>query len=82
MYFSSIFNFEGVCSCNSGYGGSDCFVETNLPPNVFGLANDGLCDTRDEECSTVVLYVNNTVNVPELSCYVTKLMVCKKITLI
>ncbi|XP_059159142.1 uncharacterized protein LOC131943152 [Physella acuta] len=65
---------QGVCSCNSGYGGSDCFVETNLPPNLFGLANGGLCDTRDEECSTVVLYVNNTVNVPELACYVTKLM--------
>lgn len=36
----------GVCQCNDDFGGGDCSVDTNEPPEVYGVNYEtgGLCD--------------------------------------
>lgn len=65
----------GVCECNKGYGGGDCFVATDQPPNLFLLANNGLCDSSRDVCDTVTIYNNNTINITTLACYFMPAMV-------
>ena len=66
---------EGTSNCSAPFGGADCFVDTALPPNLFFLANNGLCDTSRDLCNTITVYNNNTLADPTLSCYFEPVMV-------
>ncbi|XP_035827995.1 uncharacterized protein LOC118477191 [Aplysia californica] len=65
---------EGVCKCIENYGGADCYVNKLQPPNVFSLSNGGFCDLRDENCDNVIVYMNNTENSNQLSCYLKRML--------
>lgn len=71
----------GVCVCQTNYGGSDCFVKTNEPPNLFQLSNGGFCDLRENSCKEVIIYNNNTVHVEDLSCFITEVKVSSVVIL-
>ncbi|XP_025096096.1 uncharacterized protein LOC112565065 [Pomacea canaliculata] len=60
---------RGDCQCREFFAGADCFVATDQPPNLFFLANDGLCDSSRDVCDTVTIYNNNTINITTLACY-------------
>lgn len=35
---------EGNCTCNDGYGGSDCSFDVSSPATITRLSGDGVCD--------------------------------------
>lgn len=61
--------------CQDNYGGSDCFVKTDEPPNVSDISRSVFCDLHDENCDKVIIYNNNSVNVDTLSCFLKEMKV-------
>ena len=53
-----------------GYIGEDCSVNSTSLPNVMALTNNGLCDTSERECTSVLLNVENLFYTEALSCKV------------
>lgn len=50
-----MFNLHtGKCECEEGFASEDCSFDLNAPLVVYGLDNDGLCDT-DDGCDFVVV---------------------------
>jgi hypothetical protein len=45
----------GLCSCDRGYGGSDCALDLTQGPHVTALDNLGLCDVRTKPCRDVIV---------------------------
>lgn len=41
---------EGSCSCDAGYIGDDCSVESSIPPENVSVPLSGLCQIGDWAC--------------------------------
>nr|XP_022293342.1 von Willebrand factor D and EGF domain-containing protein-like [Crassostrea virginica] len=46
----------GNCTCDHGFGGSDCSFDVRFPPTITQLSDNGLCDRSEEACEDVTLY--------------------------
>lgn len=66
------FFFKGTCSCEYGYGGSDCSFDVLSPPTISRISDNGLCDKSDEECNDITLYGHYFVENMGTTCYVTR----------
>nr|XP_022287793.1 von Willebrand factor D and EGF domain-containing protein-like isoform X2 [Crassostrea virginica]XP_022287794.1 von Willebrand factor D and EGF domain-containing protein-like isoform X2 [Crassostrea virginica] len=64
---------EGNCTCDSGYGGSDCSFDVSSPPTITRLSGNGVCDQSTETCDDITLYGHYFVENMGTTCYVTRL---------
>lgn len=49
----------GLCSCDAGFAGADCSVDTKAPPVIQNIADSGNCDlasTDTCDCFSVSAY--------------------------
>ncbi|XP_062574323.1 von Willebrand factor D and EGF domain-containing protein-like, partial [Saccostrea cucullata] len=46
---------EGNCTCDSGFGGSDCSFNVRSPPSILYTAPNRTCDLSSRTCSEVLL---------------------------
>lgn len=68
----TFFVIEGNCTCNDGYGGSDCSFDVLSPPTITRLSGDGVCDKSSESCDDITLYGNYFLENMRTSCFVTR----------
>jgi hypothetical protein len=61
---------EGKCICPPGIGGSDCSVDMTMPVTITSLLDDGVCDTRQSDCSRTFIYGGAFVDSETLLCKV------------
>ncbi|XP_053396429.1 uncharacterized protein LOC128556206 [Mercenaria mercenaria] len=47
---------NGACSCDNGYGASDCSIDMAFPPRIEGLLDDGFCDEINIPCSYLYVF--------------------------
>ncbi|GAB1607640.1 hypothetical protein Ahia01_001047900 [Argonauta hians] len=59
---------NGVCICESKYGGADCSVDKTKLPIVSGI-NRKSCDTRVKRCKNVVITGQNFLDSSQLTCH-------------
>ena len=64
--------FEGICTCEDGFGGSDCSFDVSTPPVITRISDDGICDKTDESCEDISLYGHYFVENMGTYCYVTR----------
>ena len=64
--------FKGSCSCEHGYGGSDCSFDVRSPPKITSISNDGICDKSEEACNTITLYGHYFLENMGTTCFVTR----------
>ena len=65
--------FTGNCTCDSGYGGSDCSFDVSSPPTITRLSGNGVCDKSTETCDDITLYGHYFVENMGTTCYVTRI---------
>lgn len=63
---------EGQCTCDYGFGGSDCSFDVLSPPTITRLSGDGVCDKSSELCEDITLYGHYFLENMGTSCYVTR----------
>ncbi|XP_065927240.1 von Willebrand factor D and EGF domain-containing protein isoform X2 [Magallana gigas] len=63
---------SGNCTCNDGYGGSDCSFDVLSPPTITRLSGDGVCDKSSASCDDITLYGNYFLENMRTSCFVTR----------
>nr|XP_022311532.1 von Willebrand factor D and EGF domain-containing protein-like [Crassostrea virginica] len=63
---------KGNCTCDSGYGGSDCSFDVTSPPTIRRLLGNGVCDKSTEICDDITLYGQYFVENMGTTCYVTR----------
>lgn len=62
----------GNCTCDHGFGGSDCSFDVLSPPTVVRLSDDGVCDKSLESCEDITVYGHYFLENMGTSCYVTR----------
>ncbi|XP_048767376.2 uncharacterized protein LOC125674294 [Ostrea edulis] len=62
----------GNCTCNYGYGGSDCSFDILSPPTITKISDDGLCDKTEEACDDITLYGQYFLENMGTTCYVNR----------
>lgn len=60
---------KGECHCFENYGDVDCSVDLNIPPEVHGLLDDGLCDEKDLKCSDAYIFAYPIIDSSDLKCH-------------
>ena len=45
-----------LCECEDGYHGDDCSLGDTAAPEIFLLAENGLCDLQYSHCEVVSVY--------------------------
>ena len=68
--------FTGNCTCDSGFGGSDCSFDVTSPPTITKLSGDGICDKSEDACEFITLYGHYFLENMGTTCYVTRKEVC------
>eukprot|EP00105_Crassostrea_gigas_P015202 XP_011432123.1 PREDICTED: von Willebrand factor D and EGF domain-containing protein [Crassostrea gigas] len=63
---------SGQCTCDYGFGGSDCSFDVLSPPTITRLSGDGVCDKSSELCEDITLYGHYFLENMGTSCYVTR----------
>nr|XP_022290347.1 uncharacterized protein LOC111101985 [Crassostrea virginica] len=64
--------FKGNCTCDKGYGGSDCSFDVSSPPTITKLSDDGICDKSEETCEDITLYGHYFLENMETQCFMTR----------
>ncbi|XP_054903327.1 von Willebrand factor D and EGF domain-containing protein [Poeciliopsis prolifica] len=59
---------ESGCVCFPGFGSHDCSELTDQTPEITKLRKEGLCDVRQEDCSTVQVYGHHFKDSSQLKC--------------
>ncbi|CAG2242560.1 unnamed protein product [Mytilus edulis] len=63
---------NGTCECDEGFVASDCSTDKSVPPDVYGVLGDGLCDLSEIECDTAFVVGEDIGSSAELSCKITE----------
>ena len=63
---------KGNCTCDKGYGGSDCSFDVSSPPTITKLSDDGICDKSEETCEDITLYGHYFLENMETQCFMTR----------
>ena len=58
-----------------GFVSSDCSVESNKAPDVFGIENGGVCNTQTSDCTKVIVVGNGFMESHELKCSLVPMLV-------
>uniref|UniRef100_A0A8C7NXR5 von Willebrand factor D and EGF domains n=1 Tax=Oncorhynchus mykiss TaxID=8022 RepID=A0A8C7NXR5_ONCMY len=56
------------CVCFPGFGSYDCSIISDQTPEITELENEGLCDVRQSDCSTVQVFGQGFKDSYELKC--------------
>ena len=64
--------FAAACVCNEGFGGGDCSIALEIPPETIGTA---VCPTQLYDCDIVYIKAINIASVPSLTCSFTRVEV-------
>ncbi|XP_061171056.1 von Willebrand factor D and EGF domain-containing protein-like [Saccostrea echinata] len=62
----------GNCTCNAGFGGSDCSFDITSPPRVASLLGNGLCDLSGDTCDDVTMFGHFFVENMNTTCFMTR----------
>ncbi|XP_056017049.1 von Willebrand factor D and EGF domain-containing protein-like [Ostrea edulis] len=62
----------GNCTCDYGYGGSDCSFDVLAPPTITRISDGGVCDKTDEPCDDITLYGEYFLENMGTTCYLTR----------
>ncbi|XP_061171058.1 von Willebrand factor D and EGF domain-containing protein-like [Saccostrea echinata] len=63
---------RGNCTCDYGFGGSDCSFDTLSPPTITRISDDGLCDKSEESCEDITLYGQYFLENMRTTCYMSR----------
>nr|XP_022309439.1 uncharacterized protein LOC111115119 [Crassostrea virginica] len=63
---------NGNCTCESGFGGSDCSFDVLSLPTIVRLSDNGICDKSEETCDDITLYGRYFLENMGTTCYVTR----------
>lgn len=68
-YNQGICKSDGSCECSTEASGGDCSLKKGSGPlEVTRILRNGLCDTRKENCSSIVVFGNNIMIRQEIKC--------------
>ncbi|XP_048779375.2 von Willebrand factor D and EGF domain-containing protein-like isoform X2 [Ostrea edulis] len=62
----------GNCTCDYGYGGSDCSFDVLAPPTITRISDGGVCDKTEEPCDDITLYGEYFLENMGTTCYLTR----------
>lgn len=65
-------NIQGNCTCDYGFGGSDCSFDVLSPPTINKLSGDGVCDKSSERCEDSTVYGYYFLENMGTTCHVTR----------
>lgn len=60
----------GNCTCEKGYGGSDCSFDLSEPPTISRISGDGICDKSLDDCNEILIYGRYFVKNPNATCVI------------
>ncbi|XP_062570171.1 von Willebrand factor D and EGF domain-containing protein-like [Saccostrea cucullata] len=60
----------GNCTCDTGYGGSDCSFDILAPPAITSVPSAGLCDLSSRDCSEATMFGKYFVENMDSLCYI------------
>nr|XP_022317659.1 von Willebrand factor D and EGF domain-containing protein-like [Crassostrea virginica] len=62
----------GNCTCDPGFGGSDCSFDVLSPPTITGILDSGICDKSEDACDEITLFGYYFLENMGTTCYVTR----------
>nr|XP_022287219.1 von Willebrand factor D and EGF domain-containing protein-like [Crassostrea virginica] len=62
----------GNCTCDPGFGGSDCSFDVLSPPTITRILDSGICDKSEDTCDEITLYGYYFLENMGTMCYVTR----------
>lgn len=45
----------GTCTCPPLFGATDCSLNVTIPPEIFGIEGDGICDVSQMSCDQILV---------------------------
>lgn len=69
--------FPGNCTCEVGFGGSDCSFDILSPPTFWSITPSAICDLSSQSCSRVHFRGRYFLENVEKTCFITKQSVSK-----
>lgn len=63
---------SGNCSCEVGFGGSDCSFGILYPPVIWNSTPNGTCDKSLHQCSRIYFKGRYFLENVDKNCYITK----------
>ncbi|XP_078312035.1 von Willebrand factor D and EGF domain-containing protein-like [Crassostrea virginica] len=66
---------EGICECNTGYGGADCSISVVTAPVILQEDSNVACDTLNNNCTHAVIRGDRFLNSSTLTCHMTEIQV-------
>jgi hypothetical protein len=65
----------GVCECNGTFRGPDCSDDIRIPPVVYGIEGNGICEiTEEDDCTCFEIRSDNIFD--GFMCDISKQKVC------
>lgn len=68
----------GNCTCDPGFGGSDCSFDLSSPPTITHISDAGLCDRTTEVCDDIAIYGRYFVQNSDSACHMMRSEVNKQ----
>ncbi|CAC5422194.1 unnamed protein product [Mytilus coruscus] len=66
---------HGVCVCNEGFMSHDCSMTKTVPPEIYGVRGNGICDRNEIDCDTAFVVGSRIEESDELSCRISKYVI-------
>ncbi|XP_071176211.1 von Willebrand factor D and EGF domain-containing protein-like [Mytilus edulis] len=62
----------GACVCKEGFMSHDCSMKKTVPPDIYGVRGNSICDINETNCDTAFIVGNRIEESNELSCKLSK----------